>query len=267
MELGPKPDYIVIAERRMWNMILCIAAGQEASFALQWLVHYCSHEMDALQAKSDDVYGFFANGVLDDKAVGPVDAEPSLAELMETNSSPHEAQAPLDDVVSDAGDAEAPPEPAEAIQELNASSPHVHSEPQSPTSSLPNSPIHAADKSPLSSLSDLSLSDEDESGSEPEPLASTNLTPVIVKSSTRVIKPPKIFTSGIALTQAPSKKRKLETEAPGPIPSPLVSTKQEDFFWNSAFTYVSAAVGLPASCAAQPSDTFCSHTKFQETNP
>lgn len=99
--------------------------------------------------------------------------------------------------------------------------------------------------SPLTIPSD--SEEESESGDnvdnrEPTRSPQRPLTTPHVKSSSRPTKPPKIFTSGTTLTQAPSKKRKTERQA-----TPVISDTKEpispgSLFWTSTFDFYSAAV-------------------------
>lgn len=107
---------------------------------------------------------------------------------------------------------------------------------------LPDQPTDPFNEDPGSPLSILTSSDDDAEDDEPAIELATQAVSQLGKKSSRVVKPPPMFTSGATLTRAPAKKRKLETDASTPLPIPEVTTKREDLFWESAVTYVTAAV-------------------------
>lgn len=235
----------------MWNMIVGIAAGNEASSALQWLVHYCSHDMDILGANSDAISAFFANTAPSETISTPASTSPDDAgfgaDLIGTVDDVDMETEPFEPPLTN-GNSGA--EPMEEIAPSRPPSPNIatHEDVSSPQD-IPSPPMDPAEPDSAerprseSPLTDLDTSEgnatEDESESE------DHIAPAgqIVKSSGRVIKPPQIYTSGVTLTPAPAaKKRKLEIEAAALPGTPPLSVKRESLFWTSAFGYVSAAV-------------------------
>lgn len=242
LELGPKPAFILTAEQRMWNMIMGIAAGNDASAALQWLVQYCSPDMEGLQDNSDAIATFFNNtlppGTVSATSPAPQLDDAFVAETIDTSMDMdmelYSSDYPLPDGDSDLGVTEQSPPPPPSTAPVAPSD-------RSPSpQTTPNSP--ARSESPLS---ELTSSDSDTA--EDETVFEEAAAPAAqrIKSSTREIKPPKIYTSGASLTHAPAvKKRKLEIEAPTLPGMPPLSVKRETLFWTSAFDYVSAAVSF-----------------------
>lgn len=272
-------------------MIAGIADGQEASAALQWLVHYCSPEIDRLAANADGVHDFFTNGSMTEKgtvsnvtaqgtAQGPAQGQNSnTAQLQEVDPTADSNTdlamvdvSDLDDMLDFTMDDYLPGmEGVETIFTPAVSSTHAENDvslpsllapprtveeaPPSPPPASPRAPLPSPPTSPKqfgtplatsigSPLSPLTSSDDSDETSESEVESELSTLPVTQtgKSSGRVVRPPPVFTSGVTLTHAPSKKRKLAHEAKPFLTLPEVATKREDLFWTSAMTYVTAAV-------------------------
>lgn len=247
LDLGPKPDYILAAEKAIWSVVMGIALGQDSSELLKWLVQSSAYEFENLEVNADNINKFFINGYMGT----PVNQDPDDDVQMSVQESAAHMPGAQDDVpMSDAKamDPDSPP-PTRPSSPL-------------PSNSLPTSPGRPADDevlsppvptptrlrsvSPLSSLSSISDSEDEEAAATP----AAQPAPTEVRSSGRTVKTPARFTSGVALTQptAPApKKRKLESEGltPGPV---TVAMKEEELYWATAFAHVTAAVSfLPHS--------------------
>lgn len=251
-DLGPKPDYVVDAEKAIWAVIMGIAMGQDSSELLAWFVQSSSAQFDNLQANADNVGKYFVNGYLDTKA--DVDADEDMPMSMDHATTQTSSAMDIDPVAQNhqsappVGPSSPPAKPFDAttggtemdllmdITEPQYSSSPPPTGPSSPphTELLSMSPgrdagdhvgstssvhdvnaIYGGGGSRLSSLTSLASTD-----SEDEAIAATAQPappPAEVRSSGRIVIPAGKFTSGASLTQpsAPaSKKRKLESQAP-----------------------------------------------------
>lgn len=261
-DLGPKPDYILDAEKAVWFTVMGIALGRDSSELLRWFVQSSSEQFDTLQLNSDNIAKYFVNGAM--TAAVHVDADDDV--VMAVDDTGAQMHANQDDVsMLDAQVAQPDSHPTTPITTEKALTPsaympipdsptspkdssadHLLAEgrtsvvPPPPPSNPPDSPGHV-----LSPLSDLPELEQDDDLAIPAP----EVVHPEVRASGRTIKVPGRFLSGAALTKpaAPApKKRKLESAefSPGPV---TVAMKEEELYWATAFAHVTAAVSLKRS--------------------
>lgn len=265
--LGSKPDYIVTAEQRMWTVIMAIADGGDVVDQLRLLVAYCSPDMDRLAFEASGVQGYFGNEPLAIQADVHELGAPEPDESVEARSQPESTGLTMEDTmdvdnagiafddgylgnefaasgVSDAGEQNLVV--GDSLQHnIDIQEPKAGGVP-----SFPGSPLTIPSDSEESSEDEDDVQDNESPTSAPAPAPVEKL-----KFSTRVIKPPKIFTSGATLTQPSTKKRKMEREALPEMSEADVPMSPETLFWNSTFNFYSAAVSawrhapLPTKCS------------------
>lgn len=260
------------AEHAIWAVIVGIALGQESSHLLQWFVQNSDFQFENLEVNAENTGKYFINGLIKGSALdvdGSEDAEMSDEEITEhmRSTMPHNESG---EDVAMANDISSPSQPSFDIPNALADVPMQDGETLhggSPPPTRPSSPLHAnplpdstiprfgslppidtsnADqnraRSPASSLSSLTGTEDDAAGTKGSPRPA----PAEVRTSTREVKIPARFMSGVTLTQtsAPaSKKRKRDTQ--GPTPAPITGkVKEEDLYWATAFAHVSAVVSM-----------------------
>lgn len=230
-------------------VILSIASGTDVGQMLQWLVKYCSPEMDRLAEEAEDVRRFFTTG--------------STLPLIGLDVHP---QVPHDFTVDSVADSEDGIASAAALDidkdtDLDitfgdGTNPVEHDALIHPAGydvdgnaeSRAGSPSGVADEvgSPLTPPPDSGDESERKSQQELPPPPDRPLSPKPAKHSGRVVKPPKRFTSGATLTQAPSKavskKRKSEPPATPEITNTQEQVSQDTLFWADTIAFHSAAV-------------------------
>lgn len=235
-------------------MIMSIVEGHDVVEALRWLVTYSGREMDLLQINAAGVEKFFANGMsVEDEHIPEVAAlgndevlgitgQPEGMDLQEISTgdepgtsnkgSPY-LPAPAEGIAEEADRMEKNPTAStEADIQMALEPGSDFFEPNSPPT------FSRSASSPLPELSE--TEEEDVADQSLLDLAGHAAWPAM-KSSGRVIKVPKKFTSGTTLTLGPPKKRKREAASPEAMP-PSTSTDHETLFWDSTFAWYSAAV-------------------------
>lgn len=234
----------------MWSVLMNVAEGADVTDQLQLLVAYCAPDMDRLASEGDGVKEFFKRGSVQEigATISPeIMGLESQAESPRNHTEEPPAEGPQHNTFGEGwlGD-----EPDSTGEMHNASglNPAVGDgvEPNTDLGAAAASGLESGFGSPLSILSD----SEDDSESSLEhgehPLSPhLPLTPTNVKFSSRVVKPPKIFTSGATLTKAPSKKRKTERETTPEITDTNEPISPGTLFWTSTLEFHSAAASPP----------------------